>query len=104
MIFKTAFISHVPDADPDEHCCQLETELYKLYVKLVSGQEEAISVCKNLVEDEGVHSIILCPGFTHEKIAEISHAIGEDAGISVARGDGPSSRIALQAMKKAGWF
>ena len=104
MLFKTAFISHVPDANPEEDCCQLETGSYKLYVKLVSGQNEAVNVAKDLVENEGVQSILLCPGFNHQQIAEISRAIGDKAGISVARGDGPSSRKAMQAMKKAGWF
>ena len=104
MAFKSVFIAHVPDADPVEHKCEVETSLYKLYVRLVKNQEEAVEVCKNLAVDEGIHSILLCPGFTHEQIAEISKEVGENVGVSVARGDGNSSRIAVEAMKKAGWF
>ncbi len=104
MVFKTAFIAHVPDADPVEHRCELETEFYKLYVRLISNQEEALQVCRKLAEKEGVQSILLCPGFTHTQIAEIAEVCGEDIGISVARSDGPGSRVAMEAMKKAGWF
>jgi len=30
--------------------------------------------------------------------------VGPNVGITVARGDGPSSKISMEAMKKAGWF
>ena len=104
MIFKTAFISLVPDADPEKHQCELETGVYKVYVRLISKQEEAIQVSKDLAENEGVQSILLCPGFNHKQIAEIVRIVGKNVGISVARGDGPGSRIAMKAMKEAGWF
>jgi len=37
-------------------------------------------------------------------VAEISKAVGEDLGVFVARGDGPSNRISMQVMKSEGWF
>jgi hypothetical protein len=46
----------------------------------------------------------LCPGFTHKDVAEIQDAAGENVGITVARGDSKSSKIAIEAMKKAGWW
>jgi len=104
MAFKVLVISHVPDADPVKHRAVLETPKYKLYVNFVKNQAEALEVCKTLVKKEGIHSIILCPGFTHKDIAEISEAAGKDVGVSVARGDGPSNRIALEVMKLEGWF
>jgi len=57
-----------------------------------------------LVREEGIHSILLCPGFTHQNVAEISKAVGENVGVSVARGDGPSSKITKEVMKREGWF
>ncbi|MCW3987624.1 MAG: DUF4932 domain-containing protein, partial [Candidatus Bathyarchaeota archaeon] len=45
------------------------------------------------LEEEGTHSILFCPGFTHRNIAEIVEAVRNKAGVFVARGDGPSSRI-----------
>ncbi|MFP3871639.1 MAG: DUF6506 family protein [Candidatus Aenigmatarchaeota archaeon] len=104
MKFKTLFVAHVPDADPNEHRNVLETDLYKLYTCLVKDQKEALEICKEHAGEESIHSILLCPGFTNEDVAEISREVGEEVGVSVARGDGPSGRIAKEAMAKADWF
>jgi len=104
MAFKVLFISHVPDADFQKHRTILETPKYKLYVNFVKNHSEALEVCKNLVKNEGIKSILLCPGFTHKDIAEISEVAGKDVGVSVARGDGPSNKIAMEVMKREGWF
>ena len=102
--FKTLFIAHTPDADKDKHRCVVETGLYQLIVSLVRSQEEAVEVAQSLVSEEGIHSILLCPGFTHKEVAEIQEAVQGRAGVFVARGDGPSSRITLSVMEKIGWF
>ena len=104
MAFKAAFIAHTPDASPEKHRCVIETGKYKLFVVLVKDQAQAVAVCKNLVAEEGVHSVLLCPGFTHRDIAEIAAAVGKDVGVTVARGDGPSSRATMEVMKREGWF
>ena len=104
MAFKALFVAHVPDADPERDNCILETEKYKLYVRLVKGQNQALEVCRTLVKEESIEAIMLCPGFTHKDIAEIQDLVGPNVGITVARGDGPSSRISMEAMKRAGWF
>jgi len=96
MAFKAAFVAHAPDADPGKHRCVIETPLYKLFVVVVRDQNQALDVCRNLVEEEGIHSVLLCPGFTHKDIAEIAEVVGKDVGVSVARGDGPSGRIAAE--------
>jgi len=82
----------------------VETSKYKLLVRVVKNQEQAVEVCKKLVREEGIRSILLCPGFTHQNVAEISEAVGKNVGISVARGDGPSSKVAKEVMKREGWF
>ncbi len=102
--FRTAFLAHVPDANPERDRCIVETGLYKLTSVLVKDDEEAIRVCKELVKEDGVHSLLLCPGFTHKAISRIIDAVGEKVAVSVARGDGPSTQIALKVMKEAGWF
>jgi len=104
MAFKVIFIAHTPDAEPEKHKCVVETSKYKLLVRLVKNQEQAVEVCKKLVREEGIHSVLLCPGFTNQNVAEISEAVGKNVGVSVARGDGPSSKIAKDVMKKEGWF
>ncbi|RKY49014.1 MAG: hypothetical protein DRP88_00835 [Candidatus Neomarinimicrobiota bacterium] len=104
MAFKTLFLAHAPDAEAEKHRCIIETSRYKLFVVVVKDQEQAIEVCKKLVKEEGIHSILLCPGFTHRDVAEIREAVGENVGVFVARGDGPSNRISMEVMKKEGWF
>ena len=104
MKFKSLFIAHVPDANPDKHKTKIETKLYKLFVRLVRNQEEALQIVNELVDTENIHSIALCPGFTNEEVAEISRTAGPEVGVTVARGDGKSGQIAKKAMKRAGWF
>jgi len=104
MAFKSAFIAHAPDADLEKHRCAIETSMYKLFVVVVQNQREAVQVCQNLVKEEGIHSILLCPGFTHGNVAEIAEAVGGSVGVFVARGDGPSSGVTRAVMEREGWF
>ena len=104
MAFKVVFLAHAPDADPEEHRCVIETPKFKLFVMVVKDQDQAVEACKRLVKDEGIHSILLCPGFTHANVAQISSVVGEKVGVTVARGDGPSSRASMEIMRREGWF
>ena len=104
MAFKVVFLAHAPDAEPEKHRCLIETPKYKLFVRVVKDQGQAVEVCQNLVKEEGIHSILLCPGFTHGNIAEIAEAVGNNVGVFVARGDGPSSRVSMEVMTREGWF
>ncbi len=103
MAFTTAFIAHAPDADPEKNRSLVETPTYKLFTVVVSSQTQAVEAARRLVETEGVESILLCPGFTHQAIAEIDEAVGKDVGVCVARGDGPSGAVATKAMQREGW-
>lgn len=100
MAFVAAFIAHAPDADPEKHRCVIDTGKYRLVVVVVSDQEQALAVSRELVEKEGIHSVLLCPGFTHADVAGIAEAVGENVGVTVARGDGPSNRIAVQTIAR----
>ncbi|MFX0097243.1 MAG: DUF6506 family protein [Candidatus Hodarchaeota archaeon] len=104
MVFKAAFIAHTPDADPEKHKWEIGTSKYRLFIRFVKSQTEAIKASKDLLKEEGIHSIILCPGFTHKDVAEISEAVGENVAVCVSRGDGPGSRISMAILKKEGWF
>ena len=90
MAFKAVFLAHAPDADAEKHKCIIDTGKYKLFVVVVKDQDQAVEVCRKLVEEEGIHSVLLCPGFTHRDVAEIAKAVGENVGVFVARGDDPS--------------
>jgi hypothetical protein len=104
MAFRVAFLAHTPDAEPEKHRAVIETPKFKLFVVLVKDQNQAVDVCHKLVKDDGIHSILLCPGFTHQNVAQISSMVGEKVGVCVARGDGPSNRASMEIMKKEGWF
>ena len=104
MPFTALFIAHVPDADPARDRALLETDLYRLFSVLVPDTDQAVAVCRELVAEEGVQSVLLCPGNTHEDVAQIVAALGDDVSVSVARGDAPSTRVAAKAMEAAGWF
>jgi len=104
MAFKVVFLAHAPDADAKRHRCVVDTGKYKLFVVVVKNQREAVEVCRKLVRDEGIHAVLLCPGFTHRDVAEIAETVGENVGVFVARGDGPSHRASMETMKKEGWF
>ncbi|WXG39456.1 MAG: DUF6506 family protein [Candidatus Freyarchaeum deiterrae] len=104
MAFKALFLAHAPDAEPKKNRCVIETGKYKLFVVVVRSQEQALEECKNHVKKEGIHAIILCPGFTNKNIAEIQETVGEKVGVNVAGGDSPSNQIAMEVMQKEGWF
>jgi hypothetical protein len=70
----------------------------------VKSQAEALEVCTRFFREKQVESILLCPGFTHQDIAEIVQATENRVAVCVARGDGPSNRISQEALKKAGFF
>jgi len=104
MAFRVLFIAHAPDANKEKHHSVIQTEKYILYAVVVRNQEEALEVCKQYIEEKEIDSIILCPGFTHEDVAELFRTVGGKVGVSVARGDGPSNRISHEAIKREGYF
>ena len=104
MAFKVVFLAHAPDAEPEKHRCVIETSKYKLFSVVVRDQVQVVEECKKLVKEEGIHSVLLCPGFTHRNVAEIAEAVGENIGVTVARGDGPSNKISTEAREREGWL
>lgn len=101
MAFKALFLAHAPDADCKNHRSTIDTGKYRLFTVVVKSQEEAVNVSKNLYEKEKIDAILLCPGFTHRDVAELFQALEGKVSVNVARGDGPSSQIAMEAMQRA---
>jgi hypothetical protein len=104
MAFKTLFMAHSLDADKEKHRAAIQTGKYGLFVVVVRNQAEALEVSREFRAKEKIDSILLCPGFTHGDAAEIFAALGNQVSVSVARGDGPSSRLAVEAMAREGFF
>jgi hypothetical protein len=57
-----------------------------------------------MVPEEGVHSVLLCPGNTHEDVGSLAAAVGDGVSVSVARGDARSMRVVAEAIEETGWF
>ena len=100
MAFKAVFLAHAADAEPEKHRRVIETSMYKLFAVVVRDQVQAVEECKKLVKDEGIQSIVLCPGFTHRNVAEIVEAVGSNVSVAVGRQDGPSSRISAEIRRR----
>ncbi len=100
MAFKAVFLAHAADAETEKHRSVIETSMYKLFSVVVRNQVQAVEECKKLVKEEGIQSIVLCPGFTHRNVAEIVEAVGSNVSVAVARQDGPSSRISAEVRKR----
>ena len=101
MAFKALFMAHAPDADKEEHCSDIKTAVYHLYVVVVKNQKEAVEVAKIYAAEKQIESLILCPGFSHSDVAELVSATERKVAVSVARNDGPSNLISQAARKKA---
>ncbi len=104
MPFKALFLAHAPDADKEKHRSIIDTGKYRLFTVVVRNQTEALEVCRELVDKEGIDSVLLCPGFTNGDVAGIVEAVGTSVGVGVARSDGPSNKLSLAAMERAGYF
>ena len=106
MAFKAGFVIMAPDSDPERHRASIKTPKFELTTVVVElmNFDQAVNVCKELVQKEGIQSLILCPGFSHEAVARVANAVGEGVAIDVARGDVPSGMIAGEILAKEGWF
>jgi len=100
VAFKAAFIAHAPDGDAATHRAVIETPKYKLLVVVARDQGQAVAECRRMVDEEGIHAVMLCPGFTHRDVAEIAETVGPNVGVNVARGDGPGNRIAMEVIAR----
>lgn len=101
MSFNVLFMAHSPDADPALNRSQVDTGKFKLFTVVVKDQAQALEVARGMTAEHELDSILLCPGFTHSDVAEIFEMLGGHVGVSVARGDGVSNRIVLEARKRA---
>ena len=101
MAFKAVFLAHATDADPQKHRTLIETSVYKLFTIVVKDQPQAIEECIKLVNNEGIHSVLLCPGFSEKDVAEIAEAVGENVGVAVARGNSPGRKVPTEIRIKA---
>jgi threonine dehydratase len=105
-MFKSAFIIMAPDGDPQKHRATITTgkaQLTTVFIEMTNF-DQAVEVAKELVQKDGVQSIFLCPGFTHQAVARIATAVAGRAAVQVGRGDIPSTQMVGEILGKEGWF
>jgi len=104
-MFKGVFILMAPDGDPGKHRATIKTSKLEFTTVVIEMDnfDQAVEVAKDMVQNHGVQSIYLCPGFTHEALARITSASGGKA-VHVARGDIPSTMMVGELLTKEGWF
>ena len=105
-MFKAAFIVMAPDGDPDKHRATIKTsklELTSVVIEMTDF-DQAVEVCKDLVQKQGVQAIHLCPGFTNQAVARVASAVSGRAAVHVARGDIPGTTMVGEILTKEGWF
>ena len=100
MKFNTLYVSKWADGDASDTRV-IETGTYTLH-SMVAGdscrREEAIaSYCGKC----GIHSVVLCPGFTHSMVAAVVEAVGPGVSVAASRSDGPGSSVTGPVMKEA---
>lgn len=83
---KMAFMTLVPDADPDKHRCTMTTGLVELIIQLVPNMNQAIDMAKQLA-DQGCSVIELCAGFGHSMTGKIADAVRGQAAVGSVRFD-----------------
>lgn len=88
----------------ERHRSAIDTGMYQLLSVVLRTQAEALDVCRDFVAKEGIDSVLLCPGFRHSEVVEIATLAGANVAVSVARGDGPSSRVSLKARRREGYL
>jgi hypothetical protein len=105
-MFKAANVSMAPNADPAKHRVSVKGDQFEFIMVITPlfNFDQAAQVCKELVEKEGVQSILLCPGFSHEGVAKVQNAVGEGIPINASRGDMPSTMMTAQILAKEGWL
>jgi hypothetical protein len=105
-MFKAASVIMAPNADPVKHRASVKGDQFE-YIMVVTplfNFDRAAQVCKDLVDKEGIQSISLCPGFSHEGVAKVRGAVGESVPVNVSRGDVPSIMMTAQILSKEGWL
>lgn len=86
-ILKAAFVFVAPEADPARHRQWIETPAVHLLTIGVRDYAQAVTTCKELVQNEGVKAIELCGGFGNRGIALITEAVGSGIAVGAVRFD-----------------
>ena len=81
QVLKAAFMFIAPEADPAENRTWIKTPKVHLLTIGVGGYDQAASVARKIVAEEGIAAIELCGGFGHAGAARVAEAVDVPVGV-----------------------
>lgn len=105
MTFKLATIMLAPDSDPTRDRSTIKTSTLEAITVIAPYMDldVVVQVARDLVQNQGVQSLLLCPGFTHEAVWKVREAVGPEIPVNVGRGDVPSVMATARILDQLGW-
>ncbi len=92
MKFNTMYVSKWTDGDSSD-VRVIETESFSLHSMVAGDSCDRAAEIGKYCRANGIHSLVLCPGFTHSMVAQVAGEVGADVSVSVSRSDGPGSVV-----------
>lgn len=100
MKFNTLYVSKWADGDPADTRV-IQTGSYTLHSMVAGDSSNRCEVISAYCREHSIHSVVLCPGFTHGLVAEVAAALGNGISVAVSRSDGPGSAVTGPVMSEA---
>lgn len=100
MRFNTLYVSKWTDGDPT-NTRVIETKTYTLHSMVAGDSCNRERTIADYCGKNGIHSVVLCPGFTHAMVAAVAEAVGAGVSVAASRSDGPGSAVTGPVMKQA---
>lgn len=100
---KELFLIKVPHVDRKDAYTSLVLPHYEFYTALVEDYEMALAEGTRIIEEKGIHAVILCAGFDNIEFGKLSQKFGPNVGVFVASGDTRSNHIVSKAIQMANW-
>lgn len=94
------YVSKWADGDPKD-VRVIETPTYTLHSMTAGDLCDRIAEIGKYCRANKIHSIVLCPGFTHSMVTDVVEEVGKDVAVAVSRSDGPGSKVSARARKEA---
>ena len=99
MKFNTLYVSKWTDGDFTD-VRVIKTESYSLHSMVAGDSCDRIAEIGKYIKANNIHSVVLCPGFTHQMIAQVVGEAGTDVAVAASRADGPGSLVSAAVRNK----
>jgi len=100
MRYNTLYVSKWADGDSSDTRV-IETDTYSLHSMVAGDSANRGETISAYCRIHAIHSVVLCPGFTHSMVAEVADAVGSRVSVAVSRSDGPGAAVTNPVMSEA---